>query len=268
MAGQPYMQFYVGDWKREPSLAKCTALGRAVWLELLLAMHDDEASKVSGKTWQLALVCRLPQDQFESGLEELRANGVCDISVTDNGDVTVMSRRRAREEESRQRGRERQKRHRERQAQKAESQRCNAKTPSEDEYDSEDDSENESVLETRARSFSARETEVIYKSYPRLVGKRRALGEIERALKRIASGESGPDPPPDDPVAWLRQRTQAYAKARKGEPKKFTPHPSTWYSQDRFDDNDNEWKTDSTSRGSDEGNSVAERYADPIAAAA
>lgn len=72
--------------------------------------------------------------------------------------------------------------------------------------------------------------EAIYQAYPRHVGKGAALPAIGKALTRLARrGEP-------DPVAWLTQRVQAFAKQRAGEDPNFTPHPSTWFNQGRFDD--------------------------------
>ena len=70
----------------------------------------------------------------------------------------------------------------------------------------------------------------IYRAYPRKVARPVALRAIERALKEL-------------PFEELLKRTQAYAKAfeEAGKPRKWTPHPSTWFTQARYDDDPEEW---------------------------
>jgi uncharacterized protein YdaU (DUF1376 family) len=69
--------------------------------------------------------------------------------------------------------------------------------------------------------------ERIYQAYPRHVGKRAALKAIERACHRIAV-EHDSD--------WLLKKVQAYALTRHGEDPQYTPHPSTWFNEGRYDD--------------------------------
>jgi len=83
---------------------------------------------------------------------------------------------------------------------------------------------------------------VIYKAYPRHVGKADALTAIGKARKRLASRDE------PDPGGFLLQRVREYADARKfvcdrdptAEP--YTPHPATWFNQGRYDDDPSEWR--------------------------
>lgn len=70
--------------------------------------------------------------------------------------------------------------------------------------------------------------EKIYQIYPKHAGKGAAIKSIIKALKSISFDE-------------LLVLTQKYAAARKGEPKKFTPHPSTWFNQERWKDDPSTW---------------------------
>jgi hypothetical protein len=65
----------------------------------------------------------------------------------------------------------------------------------------------------------------IYKAYPRKVGRPVAIKAIEKAMAKI-------------PPAELLAAVEAYAKTRQNEDPKFTPHPSTWFNQERWSDDD------------------------------
>lgn len=69
--------------------------------------------------------------------------------------------------------------------------------------------------------------EDIYLEYPRHVGKADALKAIKKAIREIA---------PSRDVDWLLERTRAFARQRKGQDEKFTPHPEKWFNGGRYDD--------------------------------
>lgn len=69
----------------------------------------------------------------------------------------------------------------------------------------------------------------IYDAYPRKVGKGPAVKSIIKALAKIEPSE-------------LLKRTLAYAAARANEDPQFTPHPATWFNQERFNDDPATWK--------------------------
>ena len=71
--------------------------------------------------------------------------------------------------------------------------------------------------------------EEIYLSYPRKVGKSDALKAIGKAMKKVSSG-------------LLLELTKQYAVARTGEDPKFTPYPSKWFNQGRFNDDPATWR--------------------------
>lgn len=91
----------------------------------------------------------------------------------------------------------------------------------------------------RAGGLADEENLRIYAIYPRKVGRDAALRAIANARKRLA------DRGIDDPVSWLIERVTAYAASRQSLPaddQRFTPHPSTWFNQGRFDDSPQEWR--------------------------
>jgi hypothetical protein len=69
--------------------------------------------------------------------------------------------------------------------------------------------------------------EKIYAAYPRKVGKPAALRAIRRAI-----GQHGFD--------RVLERTQAYASARGGD-LAYMPNPSTWFNEQRYDDDPATW---------------------------
>ena len=88
--------------------------------------------------------------------------------------------------------------------------------------------------------------ELIYQEYPRKEGRRKALTAIAAAVARIRKGEGVLAPIPDkrDAQAHLWRRTEAYAKSPAGSraDKTLIPHPSTWFGQGRYLDDDSNWQ--------------------------
>lgn len=80
----------------------------------------------------------------------------------------------------------------------------------------------ESMIDTTA--------EDIYNHYPRKVGKPAAIKAINKALKKT-------------PVDTLLKLTKAYNKARQGQPALLTPHPATWFNQERYNDDPSTWRS-------------------------
>lgn len=94
-----------------------------------------------------------------------------------------------------------------------------------------------SSVRSGVRSVSHDGAEAIYQAYPRRVGKGAALKAIVRAVKGIAARKDAPA----DPAGWLLERVKAYAAARRGQDQQYTPHPATWFNQERYDDDPTEW---------------------------
>ena len=69
--------------------------------------------------------------------------------------------------------------------------------------------------------------ELIYAAYPLKVGKPAALRAISKAMEKI------------EPVKLL-ELTKSYFTKRNGD-MSFVPHPSTWFNQERFNDDPSTW---------------------------
>ena len=76
--------------------------------------------------------------------------------------------------------------------------------------------------------------ETIYQEYPRKVGKPKALRAIANALKRKS-------PSGQRVELFLLERTKKFAEIRKGQNSGLTPHPSTWFNQERYNDDPETW---------------------------
>lgn len=85
------------------------------------------------------------------------------------------------------------------------------------------------------------ETEAIYKSYPRQKDKIHALRSIEKALRRIMSGETGRKMSEMDAVTYLLERTTAFANSPAGQRGYLTPYPATWMNRGGYMDEPSEW---------------------------
>jgi len=70
--------------------------------------------------------------------------------------------------------------------------------------------------------------EAIYEAYPRKVGKPVALRAIRKHLRKFGAEE-------------LLAKTKAFAEAVKDSDHQFIPHPSTFYNQERFNDDPQSW---------------------------
>lgn len=69
----------------------------------------------------------------------------------------------------------------------------------------------------------------IYDLYPRKVARKAAIAAILKALRKV-------------PGMTLMERTKAYAEAKAGADHQFIPHASTWFNQERWDDDPAEWR--------------------------
>lgn len=77
----------------------------------------------------------------------------------------------------------------------------------------------------------------IYNAYPRKVGRAAALKSIQKALHRVAKDGYTVE----QSVEFLLDRVACFAASPAGQKGQYTPHPATWFNQDRFLDDEQEW---------------------------
>ena len=227
----PWMKWWVGDWRKNPKLKLLSAEARGVWLESLCAMHELNACEMTGTVRELSKMAGVEKDEMERAIAELEKYGVADIEWDRSGtlpQLSLVSRRRKREDESTSYERERKKKYRESIKENDSSQSCPTNVPL-------SDSVSVSVSASNKRKkVSKSEIEALYQHYPKKVGKRAALVAITKAIERIADRV-------EDPVKWMDERVALFARSPVGQGS-FCPHPSTWFNQDRFDDDVGEWQ--------------------------
>jgi hypothetical protein len=122
------MQFFTGDWLKDPCLTICSPASRGVWIDLLSAMHESGRSgELRGTTDQLARLARCLTSDLVAALTELKTTGAALVTER-NKIVTVTNRRMAREHKLRNSNAKRQERFREKQTQRS----CNGVDPESD----------------------------------------------------------------------------------------------------------------------------------------
>lgn len=101
----------------EPEVGKLSPAARGIWMDLLCVMEQsNQAGGVCGYVDQLARVTRCSRDEMASALNEFEMVNTGDVQRHDDGRVTVINRRMAREAKELEDNRLRQQRFRERQA--------------------------------------------------------------------------------------------------------------------------------------------------------
>lgn len=102
MSGKaPSIQFYPGDWLKDPALSMCSPSTRGIWMDLLCAMHEAGAYELVGTVVQLARIARCNEQEMTAALGELSSTKAAEISECP-GNVRVMSRRMKRDIKARQ----------------------------------------------------------------------------------------------------------------------------------------------------------------------
>jgi hypothetical protein len=84
--------------------------------------------------------------------------------------------------------------------------------------------------------------EQVYNLYPRHVGKRIAIRAIENAITRLRAGEYNQKPMAlEDVYKFIITKTRQYRDSPAGNRESLTPHPSTFFNQSRYLDDEVEW---------------------------
>ena len=94
MAGQPWIKFWVGDWRKDPDVALLSAETKGVWLEMIWAMHEKDTYKLSGTLRELALMAGCWEDEVKRAIAELKKYNVAKVCHNKSVTVTITSRKR------------------------------------------------------------------------------------------------------------------------------------------------------------------------------
>lgn len=102
MKKQPYIQFFTGDWLKDPKLSLCSPATRGIWIDLICALHElGQGGQVTASRDQIARLCRCTRADVDAALTELRITSAADIHERDNV-VTIVCRRLKRQFERQQ----------------------------------------------------------------------------------------------------------------------------------------------------------------------
>lgn len=114
MAGKrPAIQFYTGDWLKDPALRMCAPATRGIWMDILCCMHEQGGGQIEGTLTQLSRMLGVTIEEVCGALNELGETGAADISVRDMSRkcpelsrecpdrITIINRRMSRESKSR-----------------------------------------------------------------------------------------------------------------------------------------------------------------------
>lgn len=108
----PAMQFYTGDWKKDPALSLCGPATRGIWVDLLCAMHDDDrCGTVSGTVVQLARIGRCNEAEMAAAIDELAHTKTAHVTFR-HDNISICNRRMNAEYRERKGNSHRQKRRR------------------------------------------------------------------------------------------------------------------------------------------------------------
>lgn len=223
----PAMQFYVGDWRKDPGVQSLSYHERGVWFELLLFMHESERRGVlllngtRPSDESIARLLGLDARQVGSLLELFVQRGVADL---DPDTKALMNRRMVRDEKIR--------------CVRAAAGRkgglvskgiCSSKRPSKTQAKAkqipEDEYEDEYVRKKRSRK-SRKPSDAalkVYEAYPRKVARPKALEAIEKALTKVGCDA-------------LLKAVKRFATSVDDVEEPFIPHPTTWFNQERWTD--------------------------------
>lgn len=109
----PAFQFYVKDWLSDPQLRLASPLSRGIWIDCLCFMWDaPNRGELTGPKTDLAKMLGAKNEEFDLFLSEAKMLKFCDMSHSENGNVTLVNRRMSREERNRENARLRKKRQR------------------------------------------------------------------------------------------------------------------------------------------------------------
>lgn len=94
-----YMQFYTGEWLKDPNLRRCRAATKGIWIDLISTMWEDKQSgKFVGTPEVIGRVCGVSAAEALAAAIDLQKHGVADVypdlSEDDlHTEITLINRR-------------------------------------------------------------------------------------------------------------------------------------------------------------------------------
>lgn len=239
MAQLPYIKFFPSDWLSDERLILASLPAKGLWICLLAIMAKNERrgylavnGGVNPPLRDIARLVGATEAEIEPLIEELKTRGICSV---EDGTGILFSRRLVRDTNA--------------YHQSAEFGRLGGNprvkarvkggvNPSLNGGVAGGGKPSLAMAMASDNGISVPTAEEIYTAYPKKVGRGEALKAIGRAMTRKSP-------------AFLLERTTAYYHACFKWPKdeaKFIPNASTWFNQERYDDDPTTWERKAPSR--------------------
>lgn len=110
------MQWYTGDWLKDPNLGQCSPATRGIWTDMLSLMHEnDQSGELVGTAESLARICRCSPTELRTAVTELSVTRTANVTEC-REIITVVNRRMHRENKERINNRLRQREFRDKEA--------------------------------------------------------------------------------------------------------------------------------------------------------
>lgn len=219
MKRNPWLKFYVADWRADPGLRMCSAAARGVWIDLICLMHEAVPYGhllVHGQppeVAQLSYLTATPPEHLSECLAELESAGV--FSRTREGVIYSRKLTRMASDSAKKR--------------KSGKMGGNPSLLKQTEKDGVVKQHVKEVDKPRIQNPESREKipkkefDEFWMAYPRKVGKQAALRAYDRA-RRSSSAEE------------ILEGTRRYAFAVRGKDPAYVKHPSGWLNDGRWAD--------------------------------
>jgi hypothetical protein len=234
----PAFQFYPADWRKDPSIQALSYEHRGIVFETLCILHELPERgrlKLNGKPMSREFYARLlglDKQILEEALTIILETGA--LKVDEDG--ILYSSRMVKDENLRKIRQQSGSRGGnpallKQNTTKNESE-CNYQDKQTSEVEDEDVHEDIPSQEGESEGCDPR---LIYEAYPRKVGRPVALKAIVKALA-------------SEPFDSLLSKTEAFARAVQGKDQQYIAHPSTWFNQQRYNDDPSTWNPEPARR--------------------
>lgn len=238
MPERPFIKFFTSDWLGDTKLRRCSRNAKGVMIDLMCWMNDSPEIGYLVRDGRAStdseVLIDLAGDRTadQQGLDELLKHGV--LLRDDRG--VIHCPRMVRDAHTYD-----QKAFAGRQGGFAKAARASAIAPATAESSNllehplgssfcasgicngDGESEGKGARIPRLPRVTSDQIDVIWRAYPRRVGKKKAVPYIRAAIRKIGPEE-------------LLQAVQRYATEREGQEEGYTPHPERWFKNERWTD--------------------------------
>jgi hypothetical protein len=250
----PAFQFYPGDWRKDPGIQSLTLEQRGAWLEIMCLMHEAKPRGylvLNGKPFPEDSLGRLLGFREVDLLNQNQTTGISHlltllvergVASKDQETGAIYCRRMVRDEEIRKT--------------RAECGKLggNPLLVKQNSTKSANGGQQKPTPSSSVSVSSSEDTmglpmgaavsaEQVYEEFPNKVARPKAIEAINRAAQKAC--QKAKEAGFSDCMAYLLDRTLAFsaatAKWQESE-RTYIPHPTTWFNQERFNDDPKTWE--------------------------